>query len=352
MEWNNNMFLSDRAIKEEKEDALNRAGFSKKLGEQILNLGDNDSKVIAIYGDWGKGKTSILNIATSHIENITKKWEKAKRPVIFKFNPWNYSNQESLLFAFLQQLFSAVNARLPTTKKNFQREINNLAKALGAFEKLPLAGVPLIATSKAIDLIVPEETLESLRKKIDNFFIDLDFKVIVIIDDIDRLTTKEIRQIFQLIKINADFPNTVYLTAFDRNVVEKALDNRHYHTLDCEGEKRGVSFRICITRHRKEPLHEPLCQIFPERKTVSCLDGIHPGRIPGAVARLSQLLSEADGVLHAEREAARETMLRGILQQSFADDGRQACVYPDVSAQSDYPGYFWRSFQHASTGRQ
>src|SRR3990172_6236764 len=131
-----------------------------------------------------------------------------------------------------------------------------------------------------------------------------------------------------------------------------ACSIRHYHTLDCEGEKRGVSFRICITRHRKEPLHEPLCQIFPERKTVSCLDGIHPGRIPGAVARLSQLLSEADGVLHAEREAARETMLRGILQQSFADDGRQACVYPDVSAQSDYPGYFWRSFQHASTGRQ
>lgn len=95
---------------------------------------------------------------------------------------------------------------------------------------------------------------------------------------------------------------------------------RRYHTLNCEGEKRGVSFRICITRLRKEPLHEPLCQNFPRRKTVSCIDGIHTGRISGAVARLSQLLSEADGALHAEREEAWETMLCGILQQSFADD--------------------------------
>lgn len=44
-------------------------------------------------------------------------------------------------------------------------------------------------------------------------------------DDIDRLTDKEIRQLFQLIKINADFPNTIYLLAFDRNIVEGALSS-------------------------------------------------------------------------------------------------------------------------------
>jgi len=38
---------------------------------------------------------------------------------------------------------------------------------------------------------------------------------------------------------------------------------RHYHTLNTEDRKRGVSFRSCITRLRKGPLHEPLCQIFP-----------------------------------------------------------------------------------------
>jgi len=228
------MFISDGAIKNEKEDKLNRAGFAQKLGEQILDLGNyEESKVIGIYGDWGKGKTSILNIATSHIEEISKKLKKTKRPIIFRFNPWNFSEQEVLLLAFLQQLFSSVNQRLPALKKDFQKNINGLAKALGAFESVPVVGIPLAATGKAINLIVPEESLEDLRAKIDEFFRKLECKVVVIIDDVDRLTEKEIRQIFQLVKVNANFPNTIYLIAFDRNVVEKALS----------AEQEGVSGR-------------------------------------------------------------------------------------------------------------
>ncbi len=219
------MYISDNAIKNEEEDKLNRAEFSKKLGEQILSYGNEESKVIALYGDWGKGKTSILNIAMSQIEKITQSWKKSKRPIIFKFNPWNFSEQEGLLFAFLKQLFSEVNNKLPALKKDFQKDINSLAKALGAFENLPIAGLPFTFTSKAVNLIVPEETLESLRMKIDEFFKELEFKVIIVIDDIDRLTENEIRLMFQLIKINANFPNTLYLVAFDRKIVEGALDS-------------------------------------------------------------------------------------------------------------------------------
>jgi len=39
-------------------------------------------------------------------------------------------------------------------------------------------------------------------------------KIIVIIDDIDRLSNEEICAVFQLVKSIADFPNTIYLLAF------------------------------------------------------------------------------------------------------------------------------------------
>lgn len=218
------MFLSDNAIKDEKGDELNRAEFAKRFAEEILNWSDEESIVLAMYGDWGKGKTSILNIAISHIEYKTKKWVKSKQPIIVKFNPWNFSEQNDLLLSFLENLFSAVSNRISPTKKNFQKEVNELAKALGALRKIPIIGMPLEATSDVLNWVVPEETLEDLRGKIDKYFRGLDCKVIIVIDDIDRLTQKEIRQIFQLIKVTANFPNTVYLTAFDQIIVEKALD--------------------------------------------------------------------------------------------------------------------------------
>jgi hypothetical protein len=48
-------------------------------------------------------------------------------------------------------------------------------------------------------------------------------RLVVVIDDIDRLTAPEIKELFSVIKSVADFPNTIYLLAFDKEVVAKAL---------------------------------------------------------------------------------------------------------------------------------
>lgn len=49
-------------------------------------------------------------------------------------------------------------------------------------------------------------------------------KLLIVIDDIDRLEKTEIRQIFKLIRVNANFPNTIYFLAFDQEVIERSLD--------------------------------------------------------------------------------------------------------------------------------
>jgi predicted KAP-like P-loop ATPase len=48
--------------------------------------------------------------------------------------------------------------------------------------------------------------------------------ILIVMDDVDRLSTEEIRLLFQLIKANADFPNLVYLLLFQRDIVEKSLE--------------------------------------------------------------------------------------------------------------------------------
>ncbi len=56
-----------------------------------------------------------------------------------------------------------------------------------------------------------EETLLSLKDKISNDFKKLTKKVIIIIDDIDRLADNEVLQILMLVKSLADFPRVVYI---------------------------------------------------------------------------------------------------------------------------------------------
>nr|WP_051080460.1 P-loop NTPase fold protein [Fusobacterium russii] len=69
-----------------------------------------------------------------------------------------------------------------------------------------------------------DEDLETIKRKIDSELEKLAKKIIIVIDDIDRLCDEEIREIFQLVKSIADFKNTIYILSYDREIVTKALD--------------------------------------------------------------------------------------------------------------------------------
>jgi predicted KAP-like P-loop ATPase len=64
-----------------------------------------------------------------------------------------------------------------------------------------------------------------LKAEIDSALRAAKAKFIVMIDDIDRLNTAEIRQVFQLVKLNANFSNTVFLLAFDNERIAAALED-------------------------------------------------------------------------------------------------------------------------------
>ena len=70
------------------------------------------------------------------------------------------------------------------------------------------------------------KSVSEIKREIKKELADRQKKLVIIIDDIDRLNQSEIRQIFSLIRVNADFPNTIYLLAFDRKIVEKNLEEQ------------------------------------------------------------------------------------------------------------------------------
>ncbi len=228
------MFKSDRPIESQKEDILGRHQFAQSLGEAILGYKEEDSIVIGLFGAWGSGKTSIINMALEHIENVSEDKIDHDRPIVIRFNPWNYSNQNQLITQFFRQL--SVVLRRPDYANNAKKageRLETYAKFFAPFALIPTIGPIASILSKVFTNIgsatkswgdLKANDLNGIRRELNELLRNQPHKIIVVIDDIDRLNDSEIRQIFQLVKSLGDFPNTIYLLAFDKNVVINALE--------------------------------------------------------------------------------------------------------------------------------
>lgn len=207
-----------------KEDALGRGKWVANLVGLIEACPGGDSLTIALYGRWGCGKTTLLNFVVEALQ------EKAHdRIVVGRFNPWNFSQQERLysaFFATVARLLKKTDKSTKTRKASAALDALSLATAPAALAGLGFIsdGVKTLAkmTEKYADSLgdiekVKDDTSGALRKS--------EKRLVIVIDDIDRLTEDEVRQVFQLVKSVADFENVIYLLAFDHNMVAQALDS-------------------------------------------------------------------------------------------------------------------------------
>ncbi len=218
------MFKTDQPIESSEDDRLGRASFAQALGEAILSYKETDSIVIGLFGAWGSGKTSIINMAIEHIESNPKLKSDYEKPIVVRFNPWNYSDQNQLITQFFREL-SVTLSRHDYAK--VAKEVGKWLERLAIIVE-PFSG-PLSKTFKSIGSGTKlwgenkENDLDSIKTEINKLLGEQNHKIIVVIDDIDRLNNTEIRQMFQLVKSLGDFKNTIYLLAFDKNVVINAL---------------------------------------------------------------------------------------------------------------------------------
>lgn len=225
------MIKSDAPIKTKKDDLLGRAKFSESLGKALLEWKSEDGIVIGLYGKWGTGKSSVINLAIEHIETVTKKKPKKDQPIIIRFNPWNFTEQDQLIKSFFTELAKAIKHYDPgADAKKVGQQLITYSKFFSVLSLVP--GLDPYAKTvgnvfKQVGITTKEwgelktKNLEQFKEDIDKAIQKLGRKIIIVIDDIDRLNEKEIKQIFQLVKQNANFPNTMYVLSLDQ---EKALE--------------------------------------------------------------------------------------------------------------------------------
>ena len=230
------MFNPDKPIESVKEDLLDRASFAQSFGQALLAHKDKASIVTALYGDWGTGKSSVINMAIESIKESTKDLYKDKKPIIVRFNPWNYSDQNQLVSQFFKELsFSLRRDDYGVQAKDIGEKLEVYASFFAPLALIPepTVSAPSFIIKNTLKTIghaakkwgqQHSQDLTGTRNKINELLDKQNRKLLIVIDDIDRLNSVEIRQIFQLVKMLGDFPNTVYLLAFGRGIVIKALE--------------------------------------------------------------------------------------------------------------------------------
>ena len=229
------MFISDQPIQSSSQDIIGRKKFAHSVAETIISYETANELVLGLFGEWGSGKTSLLNLTIERIEELSK--EVKDKPIIIKFNPWNFSEQNQLITQYFS-ILSGILKRKDNSEELIYigeklEEYSNIFEPLsivpvvGQFTFIAKIGMRLFGNSLKLKGKDKKRSLDEIRIEINNLLKKIDNKIIVIIDDIDRLTPYEIRQIFQLVKKIADFPNIIYLLAFDKKVVLNALQEVH-----------------------------------------------------------------------------------------------------------------------------
>lgn len=215
---------ADRPSIDPKEDLFGHAPFAKSLTDSICRYPGSDGLVLALYGPWGSGKSTVLGYVNHYLEQQPED----NRPVVVTFNPWWFSGQENLARAFLGQL----QAVLPTKSEKFKKLgdlLGDFAEGVGGLIDLSgMTGGAAGKLGKLVGMVTKRKPKDvpALKSEISKILREAKKRVLVIIDDIDRLTPDETRQLFTVIKALADFPNVVYLLAFDREVAAQAIEQQ------------------------------------------------------------------------------------------------------------------------------
>ena len=241
------MFKEDCPISLLDDDKLNRREFAESLAQAILNHKKENCLTISLMGKWGSGKTSIINMVEDY-------WDRSdSENIIVHFDPWYFSNRDDLIFQFFD-ILSNIPEKDFTDKININN-LKRLGKSLVNMTSFSLnVGLASVNFDPELnDELSDGETLLSLKESITNEFKQLNKKVIIIIDNIDRLSDKEVSQILMLVKSLADFPRVVYILSFDKDVVVGSLKNLKIHAPEMFLEKI-IQIPIVVPEIRKSQL--------------------------------------------------------------------------------------------------
>ena len=223
-------FNSDQAKDKKKQDALGFADSAEATAKSIVTGKYPDGFVIGIEGEWGSGKTTYINFIRESLKKQSSKFK------IIEFKPWLHSSQENLIaayFKFLRENAKDIFGDDSDIKKSLASVAESFTPLVGALASLVALGdVAKSGMGLISETLKESPTLESQYEIIQKKLKESQKPFVVIIDDLDRLDSDEVKTMLKLVKSVGRLPYVTYILAYDRKYVENATNKEMPHFLE------------------------------------------------------------------------------------------------------------------------
>lgn len=238
---------SDRAITRETEDQFGFLEIADQLAPAIRNSSKGDGLVIGLEGQWGSGKTSLMNFLRKRLEE-----NGGSNIHTITLAPWLNGDTSTLVLSMLDPIAKILDKYEENNVKDAgskfrifggrtKQKAGDIVRAYGkstARRLAPLASlagyvVPggqiaadvLNTTADLLEEFSPDSaTLSQMKSDVEKRIRATPLSFIVLIDDLDRLEPAQAVEVVRLVRSVADFPRVTYLMCYDRAVLAGALE--------------------------------------------------------------------------------------------------------------------------------
>jgi len=204
------IFFNDTPIKPNR-DKLGYRNYAIQIAKAINGSQFEQAFAIGITSKWGGGKTSFLDMIRDELNNDL---------IVIDFNPWRSTTSK----AIIKDFFQTVQSHLAPYSSQLNNEITSYANKL-----LALNDSTLNKTGQLLFSEGNEDSLHDLLDRINGTLKLLNKRIVIFIDDVDRLDKDEVFEVIRLIRNTANFYNSFFIVAYDRSYLLYALKSMGVH---------------------------------------------------------------------------------------------------------------------------
>ncbi len=204
-------FMNDRELEDPEDDLLDYKERADIFAERVLNGGSSESLVFGIDAPWGAGKSTFVNFCCKYWEQPSN-----KNPIIHRFEPLRYEEGVDLTEKFIDDLINTIQSQVfaPSLRPLLKRYENLIKDKKNA---------SLLDIKRTLSL--NNDTINSTLEEIEYVLNNLNRRIIVVVDDLDRLHWSSIKSILFSIKRSFSLPNLSYILCYDTSNINTTPEN-------------------------------------------------------------------------------------------------------------------------------